>query len=417
VNLVRSAVVRIETPVGMGSGTIINSQGIILTNYHVVQGYDTVTVTIEDQHRTDGTVVGYDDGLDLAVVKIEPGSWNHVPISLIRPSVGDEIFTIGYARGFDLLGESTVTRGSVSAFRPESRHTMIQTDAAINPGNSGGAAFTMDGRFFAVPTSKLRDSENLGFLVGLFSVASDITRLMDVRTEYRLSVNGFMTGQNKRMDVSAGTVTLSQTPRSDGTYLLNTSVTLSASAPPGYRIIWSGVDSEKGQFATVKMNADRFVTVDMRLLPTPQATPTRPPIPPTPTRTPIPSGYIAPINGSVTELKFFETPLDVVEYDNRVYPNYFYKNTARFILWELHVDHPAPGRQINYDIDAVYYRSDGSEMRRRRSSVSIPSDWNGHSYASGNGWSDAGKWPIDTYKVELSVQGQLVARGFFTVAP
>lgn len=284
VDRVRSAVVRIDTPEGMGSGTIINSQGIILTNYHVVEGNNTVDVTIEDRQTIKGTVMGYDDDLDLAVVKIEAGSWPNVPISLDRPLVGDEIFTIGYARGSVLLGESTVTSGTVSAFRPETRRTMIQTDAAINPGNSGGAAFTTDGRFIGVPTSKLRDAESLGFLVGLFSVSGDITRLMDVRTEYRLSINGFEANQNNRMTVSAGTVTLSQTPRSDGTYLLNTSVTIAASAPPGYQIIWSGVDTDIGQFATVKMNADRFVTVDMRPAPTPTYAPKASP-------TPVPARY------------------------------------------------------------------------------------------------------------------------------
>jgi hypothetical protein len=142
-----------------------------------------------------------------------------------------------------------------------------------------------------VPTSKLRNAENLGFLIGLFSVSGDITRLMDFKTEYRLYINGVEVGQNRRINVSAGTVMVSQSPRSGGTYNLNTSVTLTASAPPGYQITWSGVDSEDNQFATVKMNADRFVTVDMIPLP--------PTSIPTPTATPLPAArFTLNINSS-----------------------------------------------------------------------------------------------------------------------
>ena len=264
----------------------MNSEGIILTNYHVVKGYDRVTVRIENRRSIDGTVVGYDVGLDLAVVKIEGGPWTYLPVSTHRPSVGDEILTIGYPLG--LPGESTVTKGLVSAFRPESRFTWIQTDAAINPGNSGGTALTTDGRFIGVPTAKITEAENIGLLIGLFSVANDITRLLDVRTEYRLFINGIQVpAQSKLVDVAAGTITLSLAPRPDGTYLLNTSITMAASAPSGFEVIWGGVDSVKGAFGTVKMNADRFVTVDMRLLPTPQAKPT-----PTPTPTTAPRSYL-----------------------------------------------------------------------------------------------------------------------------
>jgi len=282
---VRGAVVRIETETGTGSGTLIKSNGIILTNYHVVKGYDNVTVRVGGL-KAAGVVMGYDDGLDLAVVKIEGGPWPFVPISTDRPQVGDEIITIGYALG--LAGESTVTKGLVSAFRQYSRYTWIQTDAAINPGNSGGAAFTADGRFIAVPTAKDKRGENIGFLVGLFSVKKDIPRLMDVRTEYRLFINEIPTQANiKLMNVAVGTVMLSSAPSANGTYPLNTKVTLVASGFPGDVITWANVDSQDGPFATVKMNADRFVTVQMSPPPTPSPTPT-----PRPTSTPTPLSYL-----------------------------------------------------------------------------------------------------------------------------
>ena len=333
---------------------MINSQGIILTNYHVVKGYDTVTVTIEDRHRTKGTVMAYDDGLDLAMVKIEAGSWPFVPISFDRPSVGDEIFAVGYPLGLDLVGESTVTTGSVSAFRPEPRHTMIQTDAAINPGNSGGAAFTSDGRFIGVPTSKFMGADNLGFLIGLFSVSGDITRLMDFRTEYRLYINGIEVGQNKRMNVDAGTVMVSQSPRSDGTYKLNTSVTLTASAPPGYQITWSGVDSGDNQFATAKMNADRFVTVDMRPLP--------PTSIPTPTPTPRPAArFTLNINGFTCCEGDDGDIASVPRGSVRVAPppdNNTYAANTRVTIW-IYRDDPSLGGEIGGidDLDGYAWKA------------------------------------------------------------
>ena len=269
---VRASIVRIETPVSTGSGTIINQEGVILTNYHVVEGFDTVTVIVKDKFTLNGEVIGYDDGLDLAVVKIDGGPWPYLPISTSRPSVGDEILTIGYALG--LAGESTVTQGLVSALRLESRFTWIQTDAAINPGNSGGAAITSDGLFIGVPTAKETLAENIGYLVGLFSVSDDVTRLIEVRNNYRLYINDIQVSYpNLKFFVSAGSVTISQTAEPDGTYPRNTIVTILAEPPTGYQVGWNGVDKESGISASVKLNADRFVTVDIL----PRPTPTPPP--------------------------------------------------------------------------------------------------------------------------------------------
>jgi len=176
VERVRGAVVRIETPGGIGSGTIFEPQGYILTNYHVVQGYRAVSVQVEDRYTVDGEVVGYDEDIDLAVVKISDGPWPYLPISKTRPSVGDEVFTLGYA--LDLAGQSSLTRGLISALRPFERVVMVQTDAALSPGNSGGAAISSDGEFIGVPTFVDTEGENVGFLIGLFSVNSEIPQLI-----------------------------------------------------------------------------------------------------------------------------------------------------------------------------------------------------------------------------------------------
>jgi len=95
-------------------------------------------------------------------------------------------------------------------------------------------------------------------------------------SRYRLFINGVQApAQNRLMFVAAGTVTLSQAPKPDGTYAANTSVTMAATGPPGYQIVWSGVDKQDGAFGTVQMNADRYATLEMRPpAPTPIPTPT-----------------------------------------------------------------------------------------------------------------------------------------------
>ena len=154
---------------------------------------------------------------------------------------------IGYALG--LAGESTVTQGLVSALRHESRRTLIQTDAAINPGNSGGAAITSDGQFIGVPTSKLADAENIGYLIGLFSVSNDINRLMDTKEEYRLFVNGHQAVyQNLMLFVSLGSVTLSKAAGPSDAYSRNEVVSMVAQVPLGFQVQWNGVDTNNGNF-------------------------------------------------------------------------------------------------------------------------------------------------------------------------
>jgi len=180
VETVRAAVVRIETLSSGGSGTIITPDGYVLTNYHVVEGNTVVDILIQDRYYVTGSVIGYDENLDLAVVKINGGPWSFLPVTSSRPAVGEEIFILGYALAYDLEGESSLTSGRVSALRADGHLTWIQTDAAINGGNSGGAALNSAGQLIGVPTWGYEgaDVNNVEFLVALFSVADEIPLLM-----------------------------------------------------------------------------------------------------------------------------------------------------------------------------------------------------------------------------------------------
>ncbi|MEM9452102.1 MAG: trypsin-like peptidase domain-containing protein [Cyanobacteria bacterium P01_E01_bin.6] len=157
------AVVSINASTGTGSGSIIRSDGLILTNAHVVQGSQTVTVRLEDGREFQGDVIAFGEpGLDLAAVRLS-GVTNlpTIPLGSIGDiSVGQTAFAIGNPFG---QFQGTLTVGIVS--RIDREQGLIQTDAAINPGNSGGPLLNSQGQLIGVNTSIFttgRDAGNIG---------------------------------------------------------------------------------------------------------------------------------------------------------------------------------------------------------------------------------------------------------------
>lgn len=163
----RPAVVEIATTTngrfgqseGSGSGVIIDQQGFILTNYHVVSGADEIEVTLDDGSTLPATMVGSDPGNDLALIRINPPSGGLTAARLGdsgKLRVGDPVYAIGNPFGL----EATFTEGIVSALgRTYSPGTgtrplrnMIQTDAAVNPGNSGGPLANCYGEVVGINT-------------------------------------------------------------------------------------------------------------------------------------------------------------------------------------------------------------------------------------------------------------------------
>jgi len=151
---------------GVGSGVIVSPDGYILTNAHVVQGADRLTVTLLDGRTFTGTVVGTDPETDLAVVKIPA---QHLPVTSLGDSAalvpGEWAIAIGNPYGL----ASTVTVGVISATGrtlpdgPE--ETFIQTDAAINPGNSGGPLVNTAGQVIGINTVMFANAQGIGFAI------------------------------------------------------------------------------------------------------------------------------------------------------------------------------------------------------------------------------------------------------------
>jgi serine protease Do len=169
----------------LGSGVIVNSNGYILTNSHVVTGATNVKVALSDRREMPGKIIGIDPGTDIAVVKIDTDHLSVLPFGdSSKVEVGDIALALGNPFG---LGR-TVTMGIVSAtgrggLGIEDYEDFIQTDASINPGNSGGPLINVRGELIGVNTAILSPS---GGSLGIgFAVPSNMVRaVMDqiVRT-------------------------------------------------------------------------------------------------------------------------------------------------------------------------------------------------------------------------------------------
>lgn len=169
-NLPFNMVPRDRRESALGSGVIVSPDGYILTNNHVVEGATTVKVILSDRREFTAKTIGTDPQSDLAVIKIDAGSLPVLPLSGVKPEVGDICMAIGNPFG---VGQ-TVTMGIVGATSRslggtiEAYEDFIQTDASINPGNSGGALVNTRGELIGVNTAILSGSggnQGIGFAI------------------------------------------------------------------------------------------------------------------------------------------------------------------------------------------------------------------------------------------------------------
>jgi len=167
---------------GVGSGIVVSSNGLILTNFHVVEGAQTLSVATHDGQTLDATVVSTDEAHDLAVIRATGGNLKAATLGdsdQLLP--GQTVLAIGSP-----LGEftETVTRGIVSALdrditvgdqatgASKSLSGLIQTDAAINPGNSGGPLLDANGAVVGISTAVAGNAEGLGFAIPISAASS-----------------------------------------------------------------------------------------------------------------------------------------------------------------------------------------------------------------------------------------------------
>lgn len=189
-----------EESTSLGSGIIIDqsdSELLIVTNNHVVEGADTLTVTFVDNESVEANIKGTDSARDLAVVavpvdSIKDSTMEEISIASLGDSdelqVGEPAIAIGNALGY---GQS-VTTGIISATDRELDGfdgKLIQTDAAINPGNSGGALLNANGQVVGINTAKINSSvaEGMGYAIPISDASDIITSLMNQETKTKVS--------------------------------------------------------------------------------------------------------------------------------------------------------------------------------------------------------------------------------------
>lgn len=176
---------------GAGSGVIISKDGYVITNNHVIEGANKITVTTADEEEYSAKLVGTDSNTDVAVLKINASNLSPATYgNSDQLAVGDLAVAIGNPLG-ELGG--TVTAGIISALDRQlaidgKSMTLLQTDSSINPGNSGGGLFNDDGHLIGVVVAKSSgsDVEGLGFAIPINTAASVAQQLMD---------KGYVSGQ------------------------------------------------------------------------------------------------------------------------------------------------------------------------------------------------------------------------------
>ncbi|MDU7886098.1 MAG: trypsin-like peptidase domain-containing protein [Clostridium perfringens] len=185
-SLVRDQFFNVKEQEGLGSGFIINEEGYVVTNYHVINGAQEVKVIFSDGKEVNAKVVNYDAERDIAVIKITddvkmPGIAQLGDSSTVK--AGEEVIAIGNPLGKEF--SSTVTKGIVSSpnrkMKTENGNVLdyIQTDAAINPGNSGGPLINSKGEVIGINTAKKvgEDIEGIGFAIPINEVKTRLGSL------------------------------------------------------------------------------------------------------------------------------------------------------------------------------------------------------------------------------------------------
>jgi serine protease Do len=188
-----------ESSFGYGTGFFIRSDGYIATNYHVVEGYRDIEVTLYSAKRLPATLVGYNKDKDLAGLKIE--GRNYAPISIgdsNTVAVGDSAIVIGHPSGAG--GAWTVTQGIISALGRQvssdgtangARQEMIQTDAAVNAGNSGGPLCNDRAEVIGVITKKMTDHEGFGLAIPINEAMEVLNELLEKGPRPVIGVSGY----------------------------------------------------------------------------------------------------------------------------------------------------------------------------------------------------------------------------------
>jgi tetratricopeptide (TPR) repeat protein len=162
-------------PVSQGSGVVLNSQGLIVTNYHVCKGSDKIKIKHEDLIMEDVRILGGNEIDDIMFLKVAPNNFDFIPAgNSDNLEVGQKVFALGSPLGF----ENSITEGIVNGIRKYSEYSeesYLQISASITHGSSGGALITAGGKLIGVTFGGTKENQNINFAIPINKIlASDI---------------------------------------------------------------------------------------------------------------------------------------------------------------------------------------------------------------------------------------------------
>ena len=172
------SIVVIEPDAGVGSGVLIDSSGVIATNFHVIEDSSAISIVLDQGDiYSDVSVIDFDINRDIAILKIKGFDLPAAPLGNSNSvRVGDDVVVMGAPQGF----EQTVTRGIVSAIRdPDDGYTLFQTDAAISPGSSGGGMFDEEGNLIGITVSYIEGAQNINFVIPIILCPLNVIKYFD----------------------------------------------------------------------------------------------------------------------------------------------------------------------------------------------------------------------------------------------
>lgn len=195
---IATAVFRINTARGNGSGFYLKEPNLIVTNYHVISGFHTVCVEDTKRNRSVAKVVYINPGKDIAFLKAEIVSELAITIDAEKvPASQDKVAVLGYPYGMPF----TITEGIIS--NPEQMmdgRQYIQTDAAVNPGNSGGPMVDQSGNLLGIVSSKFDHADNIGFAIPLKELLEELEIASELENSFSMGCGSCATVIHEKSD-------------------------------------------------------------------------------------------------------------------------------------------------------------------------------------------------------------------------
>ena len=197
---------------GMGTGIVVDERGYIVTNFHVIQDVELITVTFDGGASFEGRPVSYDRKHDLAIIRVTSTE----PLTVMQMGTSSDlmlaetVYAVGNAFGY----EHTITSGIVSALHrdvevdeTQSYDNLIQTDASINPGNSGGPLLNLNGEVIGINVAIRSGAQRIGFAIPIDDARKTIARLMSVErlngTPHGLATTDVKSATEKKLVVES----------------------------------------------------------------------------------------------------------------------------------------------------------------------------------------------------------------------